>query len=332
MSTSRRSFVAAASATGALIGLESPLGIIGSAAAKKTPAPVGAPSAAAIEKGFAKFKIGDVEVTQIFDGTAIAPIDDSFIPGKTGVDVKAALMKAGFSGENRPNYFTVTVIKTKGKTVMFDSSTGGQLAPTAGAMMARNLYRAGVDPQKISTIVVTHFHPDHISGMISRETNSKVFPDAEIVVPEAELKYWNDPALEGKVSDSQKPLVRRIQATLGKWKNVRQIQDGREVLPGVTAVSTPGHTPGHTSYLVSSGNKQLMVLGDITNLPALNLANPDWSISFDSDRAMAAATRRRVLETALKEKMTLTGYHWGMPGAGTLVKDGNGYALIPVKA
>jgi glyoxylase-like metal-dependent hydrolase (beta-lactamase superfamily II) len=333
MSASRRDFAVGAATAGLFFGLDKPISFIGTAEAQKAPAPVGAPSAAAIEKGFAKFKVGDIEVTQVYDGPApAAAIDDTFVPGRSAADVKAALVKGGFSGENRPNFVTVTFVKVKGKTIMFDSSTGGRAWPTAGFMMARNMYRAGIEPQNINTIVVTHFHPDHISGMISRETNSKVFPDAEIVVPEAELKFWNDPALEGKVPDGQKPLVRRIQATLGKWKNVRQVQDGKEVLPGITALGTYGHTAGHTSYIVASGKRQLLVLGDVTNIPALNLTNPDWSIMFDSDKPMAAATRRKVFDRAIADKMTLAGYHWGMPGAGTIVKDGNGYALVPVKA
>ena len=98
------------------------------------------------------------------------------------------------------------------------------------------------------------------------------------------------------------------------------------------SVATYGHTPGHTSYLVSSGKSQMMVLGDVTNIPAINVANPDWSIAFDGDKAMAAATRRKVFDRAIADKIVMTGYHWGMPGAGSVKKDGNGYAYVPVKA
>jgi glyoxylase-like metal-dependent hydrolase (beta-lactamase superfamily II) len=325
---SRRTFVLSAAAAGAALGLDKPIAFIGAADAKGPP--TSAPTQAMLDKGFAKFKIGDIEVTQIYDGIAVGPVDGNFVPGKTADELKAALIKGGFKGDERPNFFTVTVVKTKGKTIMFDSSTGGQLAPTAGLMMAKNMYKAGIDPQKISSIVVTHFHPDHISGMISKETNSKVFPDAEIIVPQAELAYWNDPALGGKVPDGQKGLVARIQATLGKWK-VRQIKDGDDVVSGIKAVATHGHTPGHTSYLVSSGKSQLLVLGDVTNLPAINVANPDWSIGFDADKAAAAATRKKIFDRAIADKLIMTGYHWGMPGAGTVQKDGSGYAFVPQK-
>ena len=321
---SRRNVVLSATAAGAAFGLDRSLAFIPSAEAK-------APVKTVYEKGFHKFRVGDVEVITVYDGTAEAPIDANFVPGVSADQLKAALIKGGYKGDVRPNFFTVTFVRLKGKLIMFDSSTGGQLAPTAGLMMAKNMYAAGIDPQKISTIIVTHFHPDHISGMISKETNSQVFPWAEIIVPAAEYKHWTDPSLLGKVPDAQKGLVTKIQATFPKWKNLRQVEPGVEVIPGIRSVATYGHTSGHTSYIVSSGRRQMMVLGDVTNIPAVNLANPDWSIGFDADKPMAAATRRKVFDQAIADKMVMTGYHWGMPGAGTVKKDGNGYAFVPVK-
>ena len=114
------------------------------------------------------------------------------------------------------------------------------------------------------------------------------------------------------------------------WKNLKQAAIDKEVVPGIKALATHGHTPGHTSYLVTSGNASLIVLGDVTNIPAFNLKNPGWHLVVDQDAAMAEATRRRVFEQAVADKTMLTGYHWGMPGAGTLAKDGGGYVLAPV--
>lgn len=323
--TTRRTFVMSAAAAGAVVGLDKPLAFIGSAEAQTAQKK----KLSLIDKGFAKFKVGDIEVIQVFDGTADRTIDNTFVKNASVDDLRAALKKSGQVADTSfTNTFTVTFIRTKGKLIMFDSSTGGQLAPTAGLMMKRNMYAAGIDPQKISTIIVTHFHPDHISGMISQTTSSKVFPDAEVVVPAAELAFWNDPS---KVPAPQKALGERVQNSFGRWKGVRQITDGQEVVPGVRALATHGHTPGHTSYIVSSGRRQLLISADVTGLAAVNLANPGWHVVFDMDANAAEATRRKLMDRAIADKMIVTGYHWGMPGAGTIKKDGKGYALVPVR-
>jgi glyoxylase-like metal-dependent hydrolase (beta-lactamase superfamily II)/predicted small lipoprotein YifL len=320
----RRNLVLTTGAAAAAFGLNGPLEFIPSAEAQAKKGPT------LLEKGFAKFKVGEIEVIQVYDGFNPRPIDDKFVKNASVDQLKAALKKGGNASETSFQIpFTITFIKSKGKTIMFDSSTGGQLADTAGLMMKRNMYAAGIEPSKISTIIVTHFHPDHISGMISKDTNSRVFPDAEIIVPGNELAFWNDPT---KVPDAAKALGARVQATLGKWKNVRQVKDGDEVIPGVRALATNGHTPGHTSYIVSSGRRSLIVSGDVTNVPAVNLANPSWHVVFDADAAMAETSRRKLFDRAIKDKMIVTGYHWGLPGAGTIKKDGAGYAFLPVGA
>ena len=320
---SRRTFVLSAAAAGAVFGLDKQVAFIGSAEAQQK-----APSL--LDKGFVKFKVGDIEVTQIYDGIWQKAHDPGFVKNASLDEVKGALKKAGATDEYVPITFTVTVIKSKGKTVMFDASTGGQVAPTAGLMMAKNLYKAGIEPSKIDVIAVTHFHPDHIWGLISKETNGRVFPFADIVVPAVEYKYWTDPSLIQKLPEAARGAPTRIQATLPKWKNVRQIDDGKEVIPGVRAVAMYGHTPGHTGYIVSSGKQQLIVSADITNLPALNMRNPGWHLVFDSDAQMAEATRKKVFDRAIADKAMINGYHWGLPGVGKVKKDGNGYAFVPL--
>ena len=123
-------------------------------------------------------------------------------------------------------------------------------------------------------------------------------------------------------------ISNRVKATFPTWKNVQQIEGDKEVVPGVRAIATPGHT----SYLVGSGKQQFLVLGDVTNIPVLFVKNPGWHAVFDSDAALAETNRRKMMERAIADKLTVAGYHYSMPGAGTFKKDGNGYVFIPVKA
>jgi len=321
-SISRRGFVISGAVAGAAFGLDGPLEFVRPASAQ------GASDLAT--KGFAKFKVGDWNVTSIYDGIWEKGHDPGFVKNATVDETKAALKAGGLTEEFVPITFTVTVAEKDGKLVMFDSGTGGQLSPKAGLLAKQNLQAAGIDAAKISTIVVTHFHPDHIFGLMAKDTNAQVFPDAEIILPAAEYKYWSDPALIATLPEARQVLVKRIQATLPNWKNVRQVADGAEPVPGIKAINTNGHTPGHTSYELASGNTKLIVAGDVTNIPALFMLNPGWHAAFDQDAALAEQSRRRLFEQAIAESAVVAGYHWGLPGAGTIKKDGTGYALVPV--
>lgn len=318
-----RRTVLTAAAAGAAFGLSRPLEIIPSALAQTAPSPTNPKGLA-----FHTFKVGSVEVTTVFDGAVVRDHNPGFIKNASVDDLKASLKKAGLPEDKVHNPYTVTVVKIGDKTVMFDSGNGVG-GPAGTGLLADNLKAAGIDASKLSAVVVTHFHPDHIWGLMTKE-NAQVYASTEIIVPEAEYKFWSDPAVIATLPEARQGIAKRVQATMPQWKNLKQVADGKEPVPGITALATPGHTPGHTSYLISSGGAQLLVLGDVTSGPAINLANPGWHIMFDQDAAMAEATRRKTLDRVVADKIIATGYHWGMPGAGTLQKDGNGYALVPV--
>jgi glyoxylase-like metal-dependent hydrolase (beta-lactamase superfamily II) len=313
-SISRRGFVISAATAGAAFGLDGPLEFFTPAFAQKAAQDV------------VKFKVGDIEVIQMYDGIWEKAHDEKFIKNATLDETKAALKAGGLTDAHVPIPFTVTAIRTKGKLVLFDSGTGAQLAPTAGNITKNDVWKkAGIDPAKVDTIVVTHFHPDHISGLMAKDTNAAIFPNATIYVPAAEYKFWTDPATTAGAA-------KRIQAVFPTWKNIKHFEGDKEVVPGVKPIDTSGHTPGHTSYQIGSGNRQLIVLGDLTNIPALFVKNPGWHAVFDADGPKAEAARRKLFDRAIADKATITGYHYGMPGAGTIKKDGKGYAFVPVKA
>ena len=318
---SRRTFILSATAASAAFGLKGPLAFI-------SPAEAMGPGTELPK--FARFKVGDVEVTQLYDGVWQKSHDADFIKNATVEETKAALREGGLTDAHVPITFTVTVVRVGDQTIMFDAGTGGQLAPTAGLMMKESLQAAGIDPKSISTIVMTHFHPDHIFGLMEKDTNAQVFPDAELIVPASEYSYWTDAGVIATLPEARQGLAKRIQATFPEWKNVRQAEDDTEVVPGIRSVASNGHTPGHASYLVSSGSDQLMVLGDVSNVPALFVRNPGWHAAFDQDADMAEASRRKMYDRVVADNITVTGYHFGMPGAGKIEKDGSGYAFTPI--
>jgi len=316
----RRQFIASAAGVSAL-GLTGSLSFLQSAVAAEVKS-----------KGYYSYKVGDdIEVISLYDGVWQKPHDESFIVGASVDDTRAALKKAGMEDEFVPIDFAFTLVKSGGKTILIDAGTGGQLAPTAG-LASTGMKAAGISPGDIDTILISHLHPDHIFGLMERETNAQVYPDAEILVGETEYNFWTEPGLIETLPESRQGLAKRIQATFPEWKNVSQFKGGQEVAPGITAVDTFGHTPGHTGFMIASGDDQTMLLGDAIILPALFLGNLDWQLSFDADKDMATATRQAIVEQAVADNINIAGYHFGFPNSGKIEKDGDGYVFNPVTA
>jgi glyoxylase-like metal-dependent hydrolase (beta-lactamase superfamily II) len=317
---SRRRFVISTGLATAL-GLNARL-VVSPAFAQQTPDPA---------KGYVTYKVGTAEVTALYDGIWEKAHDPAFISNASVDEVRAAMVKAGLPADFVSIPFTVIVVKTGGKTILCDSGTGGQVQPTAGKMMA-NMKAAGIDAAAIDTILISHFHPDHIFGLMEKDTNKPVFPNAEIIVSDVEYKFWTDPAVIDRLPEARKGLARRIQAVFPTWKNIRQVAGEPEVAPGIRFVDAPGHTPGHRAFHLSSGAGQLMISNDTAYVPALVMANPGWRGQYDQDGAMAEASRRRLLDRVIADKIMICGYHFPFPGAGTIQKDGAGYVLTVAKA
>jgi glyoxylase-like metal-dependent hydrolase (beta-lactamase superfamily II) len=321
----RRNVVLSAAAAGAAFGLNKMVEIIPSASAQ---ADIGPTAFNPKALKFHRFKVGDIEVTQVFDGAVVRDHSPGLVKNASVDDVKASLKALGLPDDKVPNPYTVTLVKIGDRQIMFDAGGGAGALPTTGNV-TENAKAAGIDLSKLSTIVVSHFHPDHIFGLFTKE-NEAVYQNIEIIVPEAEYKYWADPAVIATLPEARQGIAKRVQTSMANWKNVKQVAGEKEVVPGVHALFTPGHTPGHTSYLLGSGNQQLIVVADVSVMPALNLRNPGWHIGFDHDAPLAEATRRKLFDRIVADKVIATGYHWGMPGAGTIAKDGGSYALQAV--
>lgn len=315
--TSRRQFLASSAGVAAL-GLTGQLAFLPSAQA-----------ADVRKKGHYSYKVGDIEVISIYDGVWQ---NDGF--GNIAVDVteeqvKSALKNAGLTTDYIPIEFAFTVVKTGGKTILLDAGTGNQLAPTAGLAAKGGLAAAGITPESVDTVLISHMHPDHIFGLMEKDTNAQVFPEAELMVSETDYNFWTDPAMTQKLPEQRQGLAKRVQATFPNWKNVTRFSGEKELAPGIRAVESFGHSPGHVSFHISSGADELMLIGDAVIVPALFLANLDWQLAFDADKDKASATRQSIVEQAIADNITIGGYHFGFPNAGKIEKDGAGHVFVP---
>jgi glyoxylase-like metal-dependent hydrolase (beta-lactamase superfamily II) len=314
---SRRDLVVGAAGAFAAFGLDKPLAFIGAAQAQTIPA----------GPGFKKYQVGDIEVISLYDGVWEKAHDENFIKGANVEQTKAELKAAGLTDAFVPIPFTVLAVKTGGRLVLIDSGTGGGQAggPEAG-LLAQSMAAAGLDPKDVKTIMVSHFHGDHIFGLMAKDTNAQIFPEAEIVVPAAELKWWTQPV--ESIPGPRQGNAKRVQATFPSLKNIRVVDGEAEVAPGIRQIPAHGHTQGHTAHVISSGGKQFISTADVTNINALFVKHPDWQAVFDHMPDLAIETRKKVFDRAIADKATVSGYHWGLPNVGTIAKDGSGYAFV----
>ncbi len=277
--------------------------------------------------GFYRFKVGGFTVTTVHDGHFRRPIE-GFVRNVPTSEVQALLAEQGMPPDTLTVPFTITFVETPRGLIVFDSGTGGQMAPTAGQMGA-NMRAAGLDPARVTAVVVSHFHGDHITGLTTAQ-NEVVFPNAEIVVPAAEWAFWTDEGNASRAPEGQRPTFANTARRFAPYRaKIRQVADGAEVLPGIRAVAAHGHTPGHTVYHVADGADQMMFLADLTNRPEVNARRPDWAIVFDMDGAAATASRRRVMDRVSADRIRVTGYHFPFPANGFMVRDGQGYRFAP---
>jgi glyoxylase-like metal-dependent hydrolase (beta-lactamase superfamily II) len=315
--------VIAATGLAAAFGLNSRLGILVPASAQPAPG---------AGQGVHRYKVGSVEVTALYDGVWKKPHDPAFIKNASVDDTKAALAKAGMTTDYMPIPLTVVVLKVGDRLIMVDSGSGvGQWQPTAVSLPS-NMQAAGIDPAKIRTILISHFHPDHIFGLMEKGSNAPIYPNAELVVNATEYKWWTEPGRVEKLPEARKPLGQRIQTVFPTWKNFTLVEGEKEVAPGIRLVNAPGHTPGHSAFLIDSGGKQLMVSNDMAYVPALLAPHPEWQGAYDQDGAMAVETRRKLIDRIIADKIAVCGAHFPFPGTGTFAKDGAGYTFTPVNA
>ena len=197
------------------------------------------------------------------------------------------------------------------------ASTGGQLL--------RNLAALSMKPDDVDTVLLTHLHPDHV-GALTDSAGAPVFARAEVALHASEMGYWNDAGeLERADENTRKFFFKPAQQALAPYKSqVKLFTDG-EVFPGVTAIPSPGHTPGHTAFLIASKNEQLIIWGDTVHVPEVQTAFPEAGMSFDTDLAQAATSRKRMFDRAASDKLLVAGMHTHFPAFGHLTREGQGF-------
>lgn len=277
---------------------------------------------------FYRFALGDFELTAVYDGFWNRPINNKFVRNAPYAEVEKALANSFMPPDTLAMPFTPLLVNTGRNLVLIDTGSGGQLASTAGALVA-NLASAGVEPTSIDAIVISNFHPDHIDGLRTKD-DKLVFPNAEILVPRVEWTYWMDDAQRAAAAEMYRPYflnVRRVFRDLAE--SVRPFEPEAEIIPGITAIAAPGHTPGHCVFTIASGRQSIMALCDTTNHPWLFARHPEWQPILDMDGALAVKTRKRLLDRVAADRMSITGYHFPFPGYGHIIKTASGYDFVP---
>ena len=276
-----------------------------------------------------RYKIGDIEVTAVNDGMRTFPLPDGFVRNASREEVNSALELAFQPKDTMSIQFNPLLINNGGKLTLIDTGNGPQPGNATVGRLQANLAWAGVKPADIGTVVISHFHGDHINGLRTAD-GGLAFPNAEILVPEAEWTFWMD---EGEMSRAPEALKANFQNVRRVFKDidskVNRYGWDKEVAPGLTSVDAAGHTPGHTAFILASGNDRLFVQSDTTNTPILFAPNPEWQVQFDMDGEKAVQTRRRIYDMLAAEKLQLTGYHYPFPATGFIRKEGDGYAMVP---
>lgn len=283
---------------------------------------------------FYRYKVGDAEVAVVSDGSLTVPLPDGLITNAKKDEVAAALEKAFRPRDTMTFYFGPLVINTGGKLIVIDTGNGpATFASSKGAagQFASNLAAAGIDAKAVDMVVISHFHGDHVNGLLTAD-GQPAFPNAEVLVPAVEWKYWMDDgemsrAPAGRMEGLFKNNRRVFEA--GLKKKVTPYEWGKDVVPGLRAVETIGHTPGHTSYVLSSGPDTVFIQSDVTNNPEPFVRNPGWQASFDQDGPQAEKTRRKVYDMLAADRMRVQGFHYPFPGLANIEKDGTGYRWVP---
>lgn len=291
----------------------------------------GAHAAAPIVKGQApgyyRMMLGDFEVTALSDGTADLPVS-KLLTRTTPAKVTKALARS-YLKEPVETSINGFLINTGTKLVLIDTGAATLFGPTLGNLAA-NLKAAGYQPEQVDEVYITHMHADHVGGLMAGD--KLAFPNAVVRADKHDADYWLSQANMDKAPKDGKSFFQGAMASLNPYIAAGRFKpfDGNtELVPGIRAVATRGHTPGHTSYVVESKGEKLEVLGDLVHVAAVQFSDPSVTIKFDTDSKAAAIQRKKVFADAAKKGYWVAAAHIAFPGIGHIRAAGKGYSWIP---
>ena len=317
MAISRRNFIVAASAASGGVAL-SPF--------KSTQSQAETPVSKIENPGFHRFQFGDFEITTLSDGRRAGEAPEkTYAINQDPKDVAALLEENLLPPDRFVNSFTPVLINTGEELVLFDTGMGALARDKGQGRLVSALEASGYKADDVSLVVLSHFHPDHIGGLM--EGDKPAFANARYVAGQKEFDFWTNPA---RLESPAKTVAQMVE------KNVKPLaekttftDDGKEVVPGIHAVGAYGHTPGHLAFRIESGDKQLMLISDTANHSVITLQRPDWHVSFDADKEMAAETRKRIFDMLATDRIPFIGYHMPFPSLAYLKRQGEGYLYVP---
>ena len=280
---------------------------------------------------FYRFNHGTAQITVVSDGPLPLGEPSASFVGTSKEEVGRLLTDNFLSASNVVLEQNAVIINTGEKLVLIDTGMGTStmFGPTTGKLLG-SLKAAGIDPKDIDAVVATHAHCDHVWGIMGDDGKPN-FPNAQIYISQADFDFWTDEKkLEMKDPAYMKPFVEGARKNLLPNKDRTVFfKDGQEFLPGIQAMSAPGHTVGHTVFMITSGGKTLAAIGDLTHHHILLVEKPRIEFAYDTDSKQSANTRVRVLEMLASQKIPLIAYHFPWPGVGHVAKQGDGFRYYP---
>lgn len=267
--------------------------------------------------------LGNTTLTSVSDGTLVLPGGFIFEP-MPKKELSPILIRHGLSQERLEPECNLALWRDGTHTVLFDAGSGPDFMPSAGRLLD-SLDAAGLDAADVTHVVFTHAHPDHIWGLLD-DFDELTFPEATYLMGRAEWDYWWNPETVDTIGEARAAFAVGAKRRMEAIEDVVEFfDDGDEILPGLSAISTPGHTPGHMSFEARSGAESAVILGDAIGNHHVAFARPDWHSGSDQDAVTAAATRQRLLDRLVSEQMRVVGFHLPGGGMGRVERDGSAY-------